>query len=87
MATAVESNAPTSGGSRPMTPTGQRDEAPLPPVPASDGPVEELDPAYRERLQHVLSSDVSSNGVLFALLLTTVLDRNEYTAEQIETKH
>ena len=62
MAAAVESNVPTNGGQRPLTPGSQRDEAPLPPVPTGDGPSEELDPAYRERLQHVLSSDVSANA-------------------------
>ena len=71
MAAAVESNAPRTGGSRPMTPTGQRDEAPLPPVPAGYSPVGELDPAYRERLQHVLSSDVSSKGMVDC----TIVDR------------
>jgi hypothetical protein len=64
MAAAVESNASMNGGSRPMTPGPQRDNgAPLPPVPAGDGPRDELDPSYRDRMQSVLSSDVSTATV------------------------
>lgn len=58
MAAAVESNAPMNGGPQ------RENDAPLPPVPMSGNPHEELDPAYRERLQHVLSSDVSSTQIV-----------------------
>ncbi|EXJ64363.1 hypothetical protein A1O7_00699 [Cladophialophora yegresii CBS 114405] len=58
MAAATESYVPMNGGSRPMPPGPQRDnEAPLPPVPAGDGPGDELDPSYREKMHNVLSSD------------------------------
>jgi hypothetical protein len=59
MATAAESSMAANGNTRPMTPSRDND-APLPPVPIDNGRNDELDPGQRERLQHILSSDVSS---------------------------
>ncbi|EXJ70140.1 uncharacterized protein A1O5_06207 [Cladophialophora psammophila CBS 110553] len=67
MAAAVQPNAPVpvNGGPRPMTPNPpQQNELPLPPVPSTDVQREELDPASRERVQLVLSSDIGMSTLL-----------------------
>ncbi|EXJ92481.1 hypothetical protein A1O3_01033 [Capronia epimyces CBS 606.96] len=66
MATAAEPTSPVDGLSDPRTPkTPRENELPLPPVPPlAGGPNEAFDSTDRERLQHVLSSDIGMTTLL-----------------------
>ncbi|OAP59209.1 hypothetical protein AYL99_06507 [Fonsecaea erecta] len=65
MAAAVAPNAPMNGAPQPATPQPSREnEQPLPPIPTAEGAGEQLDPAARDRVQHVLSSDIGMSTLL-----------------------
>ncbi|OAL26229.1 hypothetical protein AYO22_04407 [Fonsecaea multimorphosa] len=92
MAAAVEPNAPVNGAPPPATPKPSREnEPPLPPVPAGQGAGEELDSASRERVQHVLSSDIGM-GTLLQRLKQSIGSTKDFAAflkerSVLEEKH
>ncbi|EHY54557.1 Rho GTPase-activating protein [Exophiala dermatitidis] len=95
MATAVEPTSPVDGprSPDPTTPKTSRDnELPLPPVPPLAGPSNGVpDPADRERLQHILSSDIGITTLL-GRLKQSIASTREFAAflkerSVLEEKH
>ncbi|EXJ85592.1 hypothetical protein A1O1_05957 [Capronia coronata CBS 617.96] len=93
MATAVEPTSPVEAPSDPRSPkTPGENELPLPPVPSlMNGADGAIGPAERERVQHVLSSDVGMTTLLGRLKqsISSTRDFAAFLKERsvIEEKH
>ncbi|KIW78223.1 hypothetical protein Z517_08057 [Fonsecaea pedrosoi CBS 271.37] len=65
MAAAVQPGAPMNGAMGARAPNVPQDNGqPLPPIPAAEGAGSDVDPASRERVQQVLSSDIGLSTLL-----------------------